>query len=241
MKRYTGVIFDMDGVLFDTERVYQESWHEIADGMGVTLGDGWVEAISGTNGEVMCRAIEKFYHVPDGAEIMNACKGLVRDKLSRHVPVKAGVREILDFFRERNLRIALASSSTRAQILSNLALTGLGAAFDAIVSGEEVTVGKPDPEIFLRAAQALGCPPDECLVFEDSKSGVRAGHAAGCDTVMVPDLIAPSPDIVPLCFRIYGDMNAALADMRKLECVSKCREMQFRVDLAAFQGDFPQA
>ena len=216
MKRYTGVIFDMDGVLFDSERVYQESWHEIADGMGVVRGDGWIEALSGTNGEVMCRAIEKYYHVPDGTEIMNACKRLVREKLSRHAPVKAGVREILDFFRARGLRIAVASSSTRAQIQSNLRLSGLEAAFDAIVSGEEVSVGKPDPEIFLRAAAALGCPPGECLVFEDSKSGVRAGHAAGCDTVMVPDLIAPSPDIVPLCFRIYGDMNAALADLRTM-------------------------
>lgn len=215
MKRYTGVIFDMDGVLFDTERVYQESWHEIADGMGVTLGDGWVEAISGTNGAVMCRAIEKFYHIPDGADIMNACKRLVREKLARHVPVKAGVKEILDFFRKKGLRMALASSSTRAQILSNLELSGLGP-FDAVVSGEEVSVGKPDPEIFLRAAQALGCPPDECLVFEDSKSGVRAGHAAGCDTVMVPDLIAPSPDIVPLCFRICDDMAAALAELRTI-------------------------
>ena len=215
MKHYTGVIFDMDGVLFDSERVYQESWHEIADGMGVTLGDGWIEAISGTNGEVMCRAIEQFYHVPDGTEIMNACKRLVREKLSRHAPVKAGVREILDFFRDKGLRVAVASSSTRAQILSNLRLSGLGP-FDAIVSGEEVSVGKPDPEIFLRAAAALRCPPNECLVFEDSKSGVRAGHAAGCDTVMVPDLIAPSPDIVPLCFRIYDDMNAALAELRRM-------------------------
>ncbi len=215
MKRYTGVIFDMDGVLFDTERVYQESWHEIANGMGVTLGDGWIEAISGTNGEVMCRAIEKFYHVPDGADIMNACKRLVREKLSCHVPVKAGVKEILDFFRNKGLRMALASSSTRAQILSNLELSGIGP-FDAVISGEEVAVGKPDPEIFLRAAQALGCPPDECLVFEDSKSGVRAGHAAGCDTVMVPDLIAPSPDIVPLCFRICDDMTAALAKLREI-------------------------
>ena len=217
MKQYIGAIFDMDGVLFDTERVFQQTWREIAAERGVTLADGFTEAISGTNGIVMRQVIQRFYGVPDGAEILKTCASRVFDKLTRAVPVKAGAREILEYFRAEGVRIAVASGSARAQILSNLTVSGLKPYFDAIVSGDEVSVGKPDPEIFLRAAAAIQCPPEQCYVFEDSRSGVRAGHAAGCATIMVPDLVAPSPDIVPLCHRVCVDLNAALSAIRGKE------------------------
>ena len=216
MERITGAIFDMDGVLFDTERVFQQTWRELAKAQGVELEDGFTEAISGTNGAVMCRVIERFYHVPDGTGIMVACKRGVREKLARAVPVKAGVYEMVDYLRAAGIRMAVASSSSRGQIESNLRISGLAGRIDTVVSGEEVTVGKPDPEIFLRSAEAIGCPPAQCLVFEDSKSGVRAGHAAGCATIMIPDLIPPSPDIIPLCYRIFDDMHGALAEVRAI-------------------------
>jgi len=216
MKRYTGAIFDMDGVLFDTEQVFQDTWREIADEMGIVLADGYTEAISGTNGQWMCRVIERFYHVEDGAEIMHECRRRVREKLLKAVPVKTGVPEIVEYLRSRGIRMAVASSSTREQIISNLTLSGLLPSIDAIVSGEEVENGKPDPEIFLRAAQAIDCDPTCCFVFEDSKSGVIAGHAAGCDTIMVPDLIPPTEDIIPLCFRIYDSMSDALFALRSI-------------------------
>ena len=218
MNQYTGAIFDMDGVLFDTERVFQQSWHEIATEMGVKLPDEYTEAISGTNGEVMCRVIERFYHVPDGTQIMNSCKQRVQKKLSRKVPVKEGVWEILEHFRAKGVRIAVASSSSRAQIQSNLALSGLERFFDVIISGEEVRIGKPNPEIFLRAAEALGCAPSQCYVFEDSKSGIKAGYAAGCATIMVPDLIKPSPDIIPLCHWVFDSLGEALTAIRAMYC-----------------------
>ena len=221
MKRYTGAIFDMDGVLFDTERVFQQTWREIAAERGIELDEGITEAVSGTNGAVMCRVIEQFYHVPDGTEIMNTCKRRVREKVSRAVPVKAGAREIIAFFRSEGLRIAVASSSSREQILSNLTLSGLLPSVDAIVSGEEVAVGKPDPGIFLRAAQAIRCAPEDCFVFEDSRSGVKAGHAAGCDTVMVPDLIPPNAETLPLCFRIFDSLSDALEALRPVVSAGK--------------------
>ena len=154
MKHYTGAIFDMDGVLFDTERVYQQTWQEIAEDYGVTLAEGFTEAISGTNGDVMCRVLEKYYHVPDGAVVMDRCKQGVRDKLPRHVPLKPGAAEILEYLRGRGLRIAVASSSTRAQIESNLRLSGLNRFIDAVISenamirsnvllGDIVTIPKP--------------------------------------------------------------------------------------------------
>lgn len=216
MKQYSGAIFDMDGVLFDTECVFQQTWEEIAGEMGIALDDGFTQAISGTNGVVMCQVIQRFYHVADGTEIMNRCRARIREKLSRHVPVKEGAREILEYFRSAGIRIAVASSSSRDQIQSNLNLSGLDPWIDAIVSGEDVAIGKPDPAIFLCAAKALHCTPEQCFVFEDSMSGVRAGHAAGCDTFLIPDLIQPSPDIVPLCFRIVDSLTEALEVVKTL-------------------------
>lgn len=216
IKQYTGAIFDMDGLLFDTERVYQQTWEEIAAERGVVLGDRYHEAISGTNGDVMCRVIERFYHVEDGMEIMLDCRRRIREKLSREAPLKAGALEIVRFFHARHFRLAVASSSSREQIASNLAHSGLAPYFDVIVSGDDVRVGKPDPEVFLCAAKAIGCRPEQCFVFEDSVSGVKAGHAAGCDVIMVPDLFQPNPEIRPLCFRVADSLEAAIPELQSV-------------------------
>lgn len=203
--KYTGAIFDMDGVLFDTERIYQQTWHELAQEHRVELGAGFLKTISGTNGERMRRVVEEYYQVPDGTAVVEECMKRMQKKLSQHVPVKDGVREILEFFRERGVRMAVASSSFPRQIEANLRGAGLREYFDAVVSGTEVKLGKPAPDIFLRAAERIGCRPGDCFVFEDSENGVRAGHAAGCITVMIPDLIEPSDAVRPYCSWICRD------------------------------------
>lgn len=204
-----GAIFDMDGLLFDTEQVYQDTWHEIAAERSMILGEGFLEAISGTSGSRMRQVIENYYHVPDGTDIMKECLERVRKKLEFHVPVKKGVFEILSAFEKAGLRIAVASSAPFEQIRANLRTAGLESHFDILVSGSEVTHGKPAPDIFQCAAGRLGFLPEECFVFEDSENGIRAGHAAGCVTVMIPDLMAPSPEIVPYCSHIFLDLLQA--------------------------------
>lgn len=109
--RYKGAIFDMDGVLFDTERIYQQTWQEIATERGLSLADGFLQAVSGTNGAHMRHVIEQYYHVPDGAPIIEQCMLQVRQKLSVHVPMKNGVREILSFFREHGIDMAVARAA----------------------------------------------------------------------------------------------------------------------------------
>lgn len=205
-----GAIFDMDGVLFDTERMYQQTWQELAGERGIELAGGFAKAISGTNGAYMRQVIEEYYHTADGTGIMEACMERMREKLSVHVPQKAGVREILDYLKEHGVRTAVASSSTKAQIESNLDISGIAGYFSVIVSGTEVKHGKPAPDIFLCAAERLGYLPQECIVFEDSENGIRAGHAAGCMTVLVPDLFEASPQIRPLCTKICTGLGEAL-------------------------------
>ena len=96
---HTGAIFDMDGVLFDTERVYQQTWHELAGERQINLGSGFLKAITGTNGDRMRRVVEEYYQVSDGLAVMEECMKRMREKLAAHIPVKDGVPEILHFFR----------------------------------------------------------------------------------------------------------------------------------------------
>ena len=138
---HTGAIFDMDGVLFDTERVYQQTWHELAGERQINLGSGFLKAITGTNGERMRRVVEEYYQVSDGLAVMEECMKRMREKLAVHVPVKDGVPEILRFFREQGVRMAVASSSLPGQIEANLRGAGIRDYFDAVVSGTEVECG----------------------------------------------------------------------------------------------------
>lgn len=200
--RCKGAIFDMDGLLFDSEKVYQATWHELAAERGIVLEDGFLRDICGANGANARKVVERYYHVEDGSQIQDACMQRVIAKFAACLPVKEGVPELLEFFRQRGVRMAVASSSLREQIDANLQKSGLGHYFDAVVCGAEVKHGKPAPDIFLHAAERIGLEPGECFVFEDSENGVRAGHAAGCMTVMVPDLIEPSPQILAHCMMI---------------------------------------
>ena len=213
---YKGAIFDMDGLLFDTELIYQQTWKEIANERGTELDDSFSKAISGTNGEYMCHVIETYYNVWDGTAIMKDCIRRVKEKLSVHVPIKKGVYEILEFFQKRGFRMVVASSSSIEQIKSNLKTAGIGEYFYDIVSGTEVRCGKPAPDIFLCAAERIGCEPNECFVFEDSENGIKAGYAAGCSTIMIPDLIEPFPGIVPYCTKICSNLLQAEKEIREM-------------------------
>jgi HAD superfamily hydrolase (TIGR01509 family) len=203
-------IFDMDGVLFDTEKLYQQTWRELADERGIQLEEGFLQTICGTSGERMKQIIEQYYHVADGTAVIEACKKRMREKLAVHVPLKEGAREILTEFKKRGMKIAIASSTVRELIESNLKISNLAQYFDQIVSGEDVEHGKPEPDIFLAAAKALEYSPEECYVFEDSENGVRAGHRAGCYVVMIPDLVQPTPETISCCSEIHTSLLKVL-------------------------------
>ena len=110
--------------------------------------------------------------------------------------------------------MAVASSSHRHQVQANLQRSGIGTFFDAVVAKEDVSQGKPDPEIFLTAAKQLGLAPSDCYVFEDSFNGVRAGHAAGCCTIMIPDLLQPDQEIARYYDACFPDLLTAAEQIK---------------------------
>lgn len=211
-----GAIFDMDGLLFDTESIYQETWNELAAEHGVILGTDFISDICGTSGIYMCKVIEKHYRVADGSLIMEECMKRVRQKLKEHVPKKPGAERIVKTLYDKKIRLAVASSSYPEQIESNLVLAGMRDYFDVVVSGKEVEHSKPAPDIFLIAAKRIGCAPETCYVFEDSENGIRAGKAAGCTAIMIPDMLPPSEEIKKVADGIYKSLDVFLNLYEKL-------------------------
>ena len=117
------------------------------------------------------------------------------------VPLKPGVREILEFLTARGIPAALATSTNRERTHRRMEMTGLGPCFSAVVTGDQVEHSKPDPEIYQLACQALGTAPSRTLAIEDSRNGILSAHAAGMPVVMIPDLIPPAPELERLLFR----------------------------------------
>ena len=205
-----GAIFDMDGLLFDTEKVYQRGWLVIADEFGVPRSPELGKECCGTSGETMAAVVHSFYPTVDAYAYSRRVDEYVRDTVAKNLPVMLGACDLLHYFRVHGVRIATASSSTVEQIERNLAQSGLREYFDAIVGGDMVERGKPAPDIFLRAAAAIQTAPADCYVFEDGYNGLSGASAAGCMSVMIPDTLPPTEEMRKICTGIYPSLHAAL-------------------------------
>lgn len=212
-----GAIFDQDGLMFDTEAVYVRAWNLAGERMGFEVPAGFCAAVSGTCGENMRRIVREWFPGVDCDAFKDLTYEISYEMQSRGVPEKPGLHEILEYFRSQGVKLAVASSSHRRPIQRNLEQSGIRSCFEAVVSCEDVTLGKPDPEVFLTAAKRLGLSPADCYVFEDSFNGVRAGHAAGCCTVMIPDLRQPDEEIAKYYDACFPDLLAALEAVKNGE------------------------
>lgn len=215
MNKKSALIFDMDGVLFDTERVYLESCQRAASGMG--LGDVGELCLSciGITAEMTRRRFLEYF---GDEEILRSFWGeagrITRETLDREIPLKPGAREILVYLRERDIPTALASSTRTEIVRRELTQTGLIDHFSVIVGGDAVKNSKPHPEIFLKAAELLEKEPGECIIIEDSVNGIRAAEAAGITALLIPDLMIPEENIVR---RAYAAVDSLFEAMELLE------------------------
>lgn len=213
-----GAIFDMDGLLFDTEVLYNKEWKKVADENGLILEEKMLDEIRGTGGTVMYETINRYWPKIDAAELRKQIFENTKEILSKNVPIKCGALELLRYLKDQGVRTAVASSSPLESIQNNLKVSGLESYFDVIVSGEQVAHGKPAPDIFLMAAEKLNLRPEECYVFEDGPNGIYAGVKAGCATIMIPDLISPTEELYGITVGIYKSLKEALDAIESGEC-----------------------
>ena len=210
-----GVIFDMDGLLLDTEQIWQANWHKQAALAGVEFPEEFPKYICGTSGQLMLDVIHRFFPTVDAVQFMTDTKAGVKYDLQHgEIPEKPGLHEILAFFKEAGCKIAVASSSDKDQIRHNLEKSGVIQYFDVIVSGQQAEHGKPAPDIFLMAAAELGLANEDCYVFEDAINGVKAGIASGSATIMIPDVMAPTEECRTGCVGIYDSLLSAMEAIR---------------------------
>ena len=204
-----GVIFDMDGLMFDTERLWDTLWEPACAELGVPLPDDMPRFLAGGRGlagDNLQRHIAEFIPDADPKKVLQTIWRLVDDRFAEGVPCKPGLKELLSTLEDLGIPRIVASSSPRNMIEMNLQTSGTVRYFHDVVSGTEVAHSKPAPDTFLLAAQKLRLDPKDCLVLEDSFNGIRAGRAAGCVTVMVPDLMQPTEEITRLYDRKCDDL-----------------------------------
>ena len=185
-----GILFDMDGVVLDTEKLYARFWAEAAHALGYPMTYEQALGMRSLNNEAGQAKLESYF----GPGVSRA---VMRDKrvelMDAYVAVfgveaKPGVHELLDCLKERGIKTAIATSSPRERALQYLSNLGLAEKFDCICSGHDVAHGKPAPDIYLHAADCIGVAPEHCLAIEDSPAGILSAYRAGCMPVLVPDL-----------------------------------------------------
>lgn len=203
------VVFDADGTLFDTERLARDCWLDVAREWGAAPVEAHYMELIGRNHLGIATRLQEVCGLEfPVSDFLLVCSQRVRDTIeSQGVPVKAGAPEILRFLHSRGVPVALATSSGGAATRMKLERTGLAPYFQAVLTGDMVSIGKPHPEIFLSACEALHLPPACCLAVEDSPNGIRSAHGAGMRVVMIPDLIPPSPELDALLFQKFDSLD----------------------------------
>jgi len=214
--RPAAVIFDMDGLMLDTESLGPQTWREAAANIGVDFDLDLLPSMIGRNYRDCREMLREHYGPAYPVEELTAMCLTVFDAIVARegIAQKPGLRELLDWLEAENVVCAVATSTRRDRAEAQLTQQGLLARFAALVGGNEVERGKPAPDIFLLAASRIDVAAADCLVLEDSEPGVRAALAAGMMPIMVPDLHRPSEGLLarePLVLSSLHDVRAHLA------------------------------
>ena len=212
------LVFDMDGLLLDTERIALRAFEEACREAGWPDPDldVYARCIGGTGADE--GAILRAGYGPDfpWEAVRDGWWRRYHEHVEhRAVPVKPGVTELLSYCVDSGLPCALATSTRAALAQTKLSLAGLDGYFPVRVTGDMVRRGKPDPEPYLSAAERLGAQPERCWAFEDSTNGVRSAFAAGCAVFQVPDLVEPPPELRRLGHTVLESLYDAIDELRE--------------------------
>lgn len=209
------VIFDMDGVLIDTEKHYNAAWCEAAHMAGFAdFRREHALMLRSCDARLASEMMKDIFGAGfDYYAIREVRRRLVAGRLEKYgLEKKPGIDEILAFLHERRIKSAVATATPIELTLRHLERIGVKDLFDRIVSAKQVANGKPAPDVYLYACEQIGESPSDCIAVEDSPNGIKAAYAAGCRPVMVPDLTQPDEEIRPLLYAVAD----SLVDIRGL-------------------------
>ena len=221
--RFKAAIFDMDGLILDSERLCMSIFRQACEVQNVPFIEKLYLSIIGCN----TKKIEQIFRDGYGSSV--DYPALHQEWKTRYttivkhqeIPLKEGIIDLLEWLKSNSIPMAVATSTPRDIATTKLKLAGLDGYFDVLTTGCEVVVGKPDPEIYLLAAERLGVVPEMCLAFEDSNNGVRSAVAANMITFQIPDLVKPSAEVIELGHQISPSLTNILTQLKTIDTCSK--------------------
>ena len=211
------VVFDMDGVLFDTERLCMDGYAQVAKKCGLPNVEVVARQCIGRNRKDSKQLFLDHYGQGfDYDEFRGAVSAWVKTRIRLHgLPLKPGVEKVLEYLKQNGVPLGLASSTSYRSVLDHLREAGLLEYFRVIVTGDMIENSKPEPDIYLLACRKLDVDPTDTYAIEDSPNGIRAAYRAGMLPIMVPDMIAPDDEMRRLSVRICSDLTEALRFMEE--------------------------
>lgn len=208
------VLFDMDGLMVDTESLATEAFIHSAKKQGYDMTKEETLLVLGFTTKSIYDFWENYFKNSDvsGKQLVDDHYKYIENILFTTGPRKMPyIEELLKYLKDSNYKVAVASSSNMNHIINNMEKTGLKKYIDEFASGAEVKNGKPAPDVFLLAAKRLGVKPEECLVLEDSKAGVMAGSSAGAKVIMIPDMFKPDEVCKEKAYRIVNNLGEVIS------------------------------
>lgn len=216
--QYQAVVFDMDGVIFDTERLVIEFWKEVAKKHNIPNVEHTCIQCLGTN---RVRTREIFLENYGADFPFDPYRAEVTELFDTHykgvpLPTKPGIRELLNYLQEQDIKVGLASSTAQHLVRDEIGTAGLLPYFQTLVCGDMVEHSKPAPDIFLKACEILNADPTKSIAIEDSFNGIRSAHCAGMTPIMVPDQVQPTDEIRALAFHVMPSLLDVLNWLKTL-------------------------
>lgn len=223
MEKIKAVLFDMDGVIFDTERVYLEGWKKVFKKYGYEMKKEIYVSVMGTGRKNVSETFVSIYgeDLPIKEMYEEKDRELFKAIDEGKVPLKEGAKEILMFLRDKGYKTALATSAKRERAIKQLKMGNIEELFDVVVTGDEVVKSKPDPGIFLTAAKKLSEEPENCIVVEDSPAGIKAAYNAKMIGFHVEDLKEADENILKYCNNNFNNLLEIKEYIESNENISK--------------------
>ena len=210
------ILFDMDGTVFDTEKHYQWAWRKAIADAGYELDASEVLKLRSLGAPYNVAQFQEWFgEEVDYRAIRQERVDLMKDMLAHEIPLKPQVPQTLEKLRQMGYSMAVVTATAQEQAVSNLKLAGLLPFFDHVISASMVKRGKPAPDVYLYACEVLGVQPENCYAVEDSPNGVMSAHAAGCRTIMIPDLSQPDAELSRLLYRKLDTFGELINILKK--------------------------